>query len=63
MKDIVRVLEPNQDGEEAFDIAINNALDEFRRRADNAYNMRYVIFDVNPGQQHYYLNNINHVSL
>ena len=43
-------------GEEAFDVAIDNALDEFRRRADNAYNMRYVIFEIKPGQSHYYLN-------
>lgn len=43
-------------GEEAFDVAIDNALDEFRRRADNAYTQGYVIFDVKQGQQKYYLN-------
>lgn len=43
-------------GEAAFDVAIDNALDEFRRRADNAYNMQYVIFEIRTGQTKYYLN-------
>lgn len=43
-------------GESAYNVAIDNALDEFRRRADNAYNMQYVIFELKPGQTRYYLN-------
>lgn len=42
--------------EDQFNIAIDNALDEFRRRADNAYSHRYVIFTLKEGQQVYYLN-------
>jgi hypothetical protein len=42
--------------EDQFNIAIDNALDEFRRRADNAYTHRYVIFTLKEGQQVYYLN-------
>jgi hypothetical protein len=42
--------------ESAYNVAIDNALDEFRRRADNAYNMQYVIFELKPGQVKYYLN-------
>jgi hypothetical protein len=42
--------------EDQFNIAIDNALDEFRRRADNAYTHRYIIFTLKQGQQVYYLN-------
>jgi hypothetical protein len=42
--------------EEQFNVAIDNALDEFRRRADNAYNMRHVSFSLKKGQSMYYLN-------
>lgn len=42
--------------EGAYNVAIDNALDEFRRRADNAYNMQYVVFGVKRGQTKYYLN-------
>ena len=43
-------------GEEQFNVAIDNALDEFRRRADNAYEHRYVMFTIKKGQTTYYLN-------
>ncbi len=43
-------------GEEAFMVGIDNALDEFRRRADNAYTNGYVILELQPGQTKYYLN-------
>lgn len=42
--------------EEQFNIAIDNALDEFRRRADNAYSHRHISFTVKRGQSEYYLN-------
>ena len=42
--------------EEAFNVAIGNALDEFRRRADNAYNRSYVLFTIKQDQSTYYLN-------
>lgn len=42
--------------EEHFNIAIDNALDEFRRRADNAYSHRHILFTLNKGQSIYYLN-------
>lgn len=42
--------------EENFNIAIDNALDEFRRRADNAYAHRHVSFTLRRGQSEYYLN-------
>ena len=42
--------------EEAFNVAISNALDEFRRRADNAYRRQYVLFTVKKDQNIYYLN-------
>jgi len=42
--------------EESFNIAIDNALDEFRRRADNAYQHRHVLFTVKNGQTKYFLN-------
>jgi hypothetical protein len=43
--------------EEHFEIAIDNALQEFRRRADNAYSMKYMIIPFNKNQDIYYLNN------
>lgn len=42
--------------EENFNVAIDNALDEFRRRADNAYAHKYISFSVKKGQVNYYLN-------
>lgn len=42
--------------EEAFNVAIGNALDEFRRRADNAYHRSYVLFTIKEDQSTYYLN-------
>jgi hypothetical protein len=42
--------------EEQFNVAIDNALDEFRRRADNAYLHRHISFTVKAGQNTYYLN-------
>jgi hypothetical protein len=42
--------------EEQFNIAIDNALDEFRRRADNAYSHRHISFTIVRGQSTYYLN-------
>lgn len=42
--------------EEHFNIAIDNALEEFRRRADNAYAHRHILFTIKKGQQNYYLN-------
>lgn len=42
--------------EEAFNVAIGNALDEFRRRADNAYKRNYVMFAIKKDQSIYYLN-------
>lgn len=42
--------------EEQFNVAIDNALDEFRRRADNAYTNRFISFTVKRGQTNYYLN-------
>ena len=42
--------------EESFNIAINNALDEFRRRADNAYSHRHVSYTLKQNQVTYYLN-------
>jgi hypothetical protein len=42
--------------EEAFNVAIQNALEEFRRRADNAYRSAYVMFQIKTGQTLYYLN-------
>jgi hypothetical protein len=46
----------NELSEEQFNVAIDNALDEFRRRADNAYSLRYVSYTLNQGQTQYYLN-------
>ena len=42
--------------EEQFNIAIDNALDEFRRRADNAYTHNHVAFTLKKNQSKYYLN-------
>lgn len=42
--------------EEQFNVAIDNALDEFRRRADNAYSHRHISFTLKQGQSVYYLN-------
>lgn len=42
--------------EESFNIAINNALDECRRRLDNAYKHAHVSFTLYNGQVVYYLN-------
>lgn len=42
--------------EEQFDIAIDNAIETFRMRADNAYAQRYITFTLTAGQQTYYLN-------
>lgn len=42
--------------EEQFNIAIDNALDEFRRRADNAYKNAFLPFTLVRGQSIYYLN-------
>jgi hypothetical protein len=42
--------------EEQFNIAIDNSLDEFRRRADNAYSHRHISFTIVRGQSTYYLN-------
>jgi hypothetical protein len=42
--------------EESFNIAIDNALDEFRRRADNAYERRHLLFTLKNDQSIYYMN-------
>lgn len=42
--------------EASFDVAIGNALEEFRRRADNAYYDAHIVMQLIPGQQRYYLN-------
>jgi hypothetical protein len=42
--------------EEQFNVAIDNSLDEFRRRADNAYLHRHIAFTLKRGQSTYYLN-------
>jgi hypothetical protein len=42
--------------EEQFDIALNNALQELRRRVDSAYYKQYFFLTIVPGQQLYYLN-------
>lgn len=42
--------------EENFQTAINIALAEFRRRADNAYERKHVLFTIKAGQPTYYLN-------
>ena len=42
--------------EEQFNIAIGNALDNYRQWCDGAYTMEYIMFNLLPGQQKYYLN-------
>lgn len=42
--------------EEQFNIAIDNALDNYRMWSDAAYRMQYILFTVTEGQQLYYLN-------
>lgn len=42
--------------ESAYNVAIDNALDEVRRRTDNAYAPQYVAFELKEGQTRYYLN-------
>jgi hypothetical protein len=42
--------------EEHFNIAIDNALDELRRRSDSAYSNRFILYTMNRGQAVYYLN-------
>lgn len=43
--------------EEQFNIAIDNALDNYRMWSDGAYRLAYVMFQLNRDQQLYYLNN------
>lgn len=42
--------------EEQFDVAIDNALDNYRMWSDGAYTMKYFMFKVLKGQQTYFLN-------
>lgn len=42
--------------EEQFNVAIDNALDEFRMHADNAYTQKFISFTIKRGQVVYYLN-------
>ena len=42
--------------EEQFNIAINNALDNYRLWSDGAYRLQYLLFSLIPQQQTYYLN-------
>lgn len=42
--------------EEQFDIALNNALQELRRRTDSAYYKQFFFMQIIPGQDTYYLN-------
>jgi len=42
--------------EGSFQLAIDNALEEFRRRCDNAYNLRYFTIPAKKHQDIYYLN-------
>lgn len=42
--------------EEQFNIAIDNAIETFRQRSDNAYAHRFVLLTLQPNQQMYYLN-------
>lgn len=42
--------------EEQFNIAIDNALDNYRALSSNAYKRGYVLYTLIPGQQKYYLN-------
>ncbi|AVH85329.1 hypothetical protein RsoM2USA_401 [Ralstonia phage RsoM2USA] len=42
--------------ENQFDVAIDNAIQELRRRTDVAYRRRYIIMRLQPAQEVYYLN-------
>jgi len=42
--------------EEQFNVAVDNALDNFRMWTDQAYSHRFIMFQLNPNQQTYYLN-------
>lgn len=42
--------------DEDFNVCITNAIQEFRRRCDNAYNQEYYFLKLIPGQEIYYLN-------
>lgn len=42
--------------EEQFNIAIDNALDNYRQLSSGAYKRSFVLFKLRPGQQKYYLN-------
>ena len=42
--------------EDHFNIAIDNAIEELRRRVDNVYKREYIKLQVQPNQQIYYLN-------
>lgn len=42
--------------EDHFNVAIDNAIEEFRRRADNAYQRRHIIFQLKLDQSVYYMN-------
>ncbi len=42
--------------EDHFNVAIDQALQEFRRRSDSAYTRRFVLLTVKPDQHVYYLN-------
>jgi hypothetical protein len=42
--------------EEQFNIAIDNALDNYRQLSDAAYTMKYILYTLVEGQQLYYLN-------
>ena len=42
--------------EEQFEIALNNALDNYRLWSSGAYRLQYIIFPLIPQQQTYYLN-------
>ncbi len=42
--------------EEQFNIAVDNAIETFRQRADNAYAHRYISISLRRGQDIYYLN-------
>lgn len=42
--------------EEQFNIAIDNALENYRQLSDGAYKRAFILFKLRPGQQKYYLN-------
>jgi hypothetical protein len=62
--DLIRVLKTQMGwpsvcielNEEHFNVAIDNAIQTFRQRADNAYQHRYIMYTLVRGQQVYYLN-------